>query len=144
MSSLKTFKETTKTFSHVNFLVVYLSEAHPTDGWIIPLEDQPEISSHQVDSTKRLDVQNITRVRRRGWSLPINFVRGWLLMQASTQKFFATRWTIECQSFSRRIRKDSSFSKATRSFLLAEKDRTTTQSMTSNLFCKSKNKILID
>jgi len=80
MASLKKFKETTKTFTHVNFLVVYLSEAHPTDGWIIPIEDQPEISSHQVDSANRLDVQNITRMRRRGWSPPINFVKGWLLM----------------------------------------------------------------
>jgi len=62
MSSLKTFKETTKTFSHVNFLVVYLSEAHPTDGWIIPLEDQPEISSHQ-NATERLVAANELRER---------------------------------------------------------------------------------
>jgi len=62
MSALKKFKETTKTFTHVNFLVVYIAEAHPTDGWIIPVDEQPQISSHQ-NATERMVAANQLRER---------------------------------------------------------------------------------
>jgi len=59
MAALKKFGEAKKQFAgEVDFIIVYISEAHPTDEWSFDFKGQPQVAQ-PVSLDERLDCAKI-------------------------------------------------------------------------------------
>ncbi|XP_069189663.1 type I iodothyronine deiodinase-like [Procambarus clarkii] len=61
MANLERFREMTDEYSQVaDFLVVYIAEAHPSDGWA--LKDNIKITKHRTLEERILAAQNMVKL----------------------------------------------------------------------------------